>query len=128
MKIIYLFLNIIYHKKDKNIKPLSDQTLKTHNCLLRLFIRVELEIKTKLALFYFMVVPILIQEIDKLHVEFCKSILDVRQTPNVAFFGEVDMFPLSIICKGRTIKCWLKIMKSQDSPMYKIYVDQLGIL
>ena len=63
------------------IKTLSDQALKAYNCLLMLFIRVELEIKTKLALFDSMVVPILIynaevwciydlKEINKLHIIF----------------------------------------------------------
>lgn len=65
------------------------------------------------------------KEIDKIHVKFCKYILGVRQqTPNVAVFGELGRFPLSVISKERTLKFWLKIMKNQDSPMYNMFVDQ----
>ena len=98
------------------VKCLHDQALIAYSNLLYLFDRIEFDIKTKLALFDSMVVPILlygaevwgvynIKEVDKLHLRFCKYILGVKkQTPNAAVYGELGRFPLSILCKERAIK------------------------
>jgi hypothetical protein len=119
------------------VKTLSEQALKAYHNLLLLFDRVEFDIKTKLFLFDSMVVPILLygsevigiydfQEIDKLHIRFCKHVLGVKlQTPNYAVYGELGRFPLSVICKERAVKFWLKIMKNEESPLKRIYNEQL---
>ena len=84
-----------------------------------------------------MVVPILtygseiwgvynFKEVDALYIKFCKYILGVKkQTPTMAVFGEIGRFPLSVICKERSLKFWTKIMKNQESPTYHMYMDQL---
>ena len=89
--------------------------------LLLLFDKVSLDIRTKLSLFDSMVVPILLygsevwgvynyKDVDKLHIRFLKSLLVVKkQTPNSAVYGEFGRFPLSVICKLRSLKFWVKI-------------------
>ena len=118
------------------INALSNQALKAYHSLLSLFDRVSLDIKTKLRLFDSMIVPILLyvaevwgafncSEVDKLHNRFCKHILGVKlQTSNQAVYGELGRFPLSVLCKERIIKFWLKIKRHVGSPMYNVYVEQ----
>jgi hypothetical protein len=87
----YLGVNFIYTWNMKNaIKVLCDQALKAYYCLLSLFTRVNLDIKTKLSLFDSLVLHILLyasemiwgiyefKEIDKLHIKFCKHTLGVQ--------------------------------------------------
>ncbi|XP_053386465.1 uncharacterized protein LOC128550759 [Mercenaria mercenaria] len=133
----YLGVDFLYTGVMKNaVKVLSEQALKAYSSLLSLFTRVHIDVKTKLSLFDTMVVPILtycsevwgiydFKEIDKLHIKFCKTILGVRQqTPNLAVYGELGRFPLSVICKQRALKYWLKIMQNPNSPMYRIFMEQ----
>ena len=62
--------------------------------------------------------------IDKLHLRFCKYILGVKkQTPNNAVLGELGRFPLSVLCRERSLKFWCKIMSKTDSPIYFMYKD-----
>jgi len=132
----YLGINFTYTGNMKNaVKMLQDQALKAYCSLLSIFDRVQLDIKTKLSLFDAMVVPILlygseiwgvynIKDVDKLHVRFLKNLLGVKQqTPNYAVLGEFGRFPLSILCKERAIRFWLKIMKNRNSPICNIYSD-----
>jgi hypothetical protein len=51
------------------------------------------------------------KDVDKLNLRFCKYILGVKkQTPPSAVYGELGRIPLSVICKKRSIKFWLKFM------------------
>ena len=52
------------------------------------------------------------KDIDNLHLKYCKTILGVRPQT------------LSVICKERTLKFWLKSMHNQDPPLYKVFIDQ----
>lgn len=118
------------------VKSLSDQALKAYHNLMFIFDRVKLDIKTKLQLFNSMVVPILLygseiwgvynfKEVDKLHIRFLKYLLGVRkQTPNMAIYGELGIFPLSIVAKERALKYWLKIKNSVNMPIFNAYIDQ----
>ena len=118
-----------------SVKSLYDQALRAYNCILSLFGRVNMDLKTKLSLFDSMVAPILLycsdvwgiygyNEIDKLYIRFCKTILGVsKQTPNIAVYGELGIYPLSVICKERALKYWLKIMHNENSPMYNIFIE-----
>ena len=68
------------------------------------------------------------KEIDKLHFKFCKHILGVRpQTSNAAVLGELGRFPLSVICKERALRFWIKIMKNPRSLIHSIFSEQLSI-
>ena len=92
----------------------------------------------KLSLFDKMIVPILLygsevwgingyKEIDKLHLKFCKRILRAvkQQIPSCAVYSELGIFPLSNICIERSLKYWLYILKSPNSCMYNIYMNQI---
>ncbi|XP_060579660.1 uncharacterized protein LOC132736534 [Ruditapes philippinarum] len=117
------------------VQALNDQALRAYNNLLSVISRLNLDIKTQLLLFDSLVVPILLygsevwgvynyKEIDKLHFRFCKRILGVRtQTSNAAVLGELGRFPLSVLCKERALKQWLKIMKCPGSLMYNIFSE-----
>ena len=119
------------------VKALSEQALKAYCNLMYVFDRIQLDIKTKLSLFDAMVVPILtygsevwgiydFKEVDKLHIKLCKHILGVKpQTPTNAVLGELGRFPLSIICKERSLKFWQKIMRNRNSHMFTTYTDQI---
>ncbi len=117
------------------VKALYDQALRAYNNLLSLFDKVKLDVNTKLSLFDAMIVPILLygsevwgvysyKEVDRLHLRFCKYLLGVKQqTPNSAVFGELGRYPLTAICKERSIKFWLKIKKNVDTPINAMYTD-----
>ncbi|XP_053402477.1 uncharacterized protein LOC123564690 [Mercenaria mercenaria] len=118
------------------IKALSDQALKAVNGLYSLFSRLKFDVKTKLTLFDRMVEPILLycaevwgvydtSCLDRIHMKFCKRILGVKmQTPNMAVLGELGRYPLSILCKERVLKYWLKLVNNPDSIMTDIFRDQ----
>ena len=117
------------------VKCLTDQALRAYYTSLKVLDRVKLDVKTQLRLFDTMVTPILLygaevwgvynyKEIDKLHLRFCKYILDVRQsTPSNAIYGELGRLPLSTIAKERALKFWIKIKNDVDSLGYKMYID-----
>ena len=137
----YLGVNFSYTGNLSNaVKILHDQALKAYSSLISLFSKVSLDLKTKLALFDSMVTPILMygsevwgvynyKDVDKLHIKFLKYLLGVKkQTPNSAVYGELGRFPLSVLCKERSIKFWIKIMSSQASPIFNIYMDQCATI
>ncbi|MEW8548192.1 MAG: reverse transcriptase family protein, partial [Candidatus Thiodiazotropha sp.] len=139
----YLGLKINYTGNvEFSTKALSDQALRAANGLLALFKRLSFDIKTKLSLFDSLVTPILlygaevwgiynINSIDKIHIKYCKAILGVRQqTPNYAVFGELGRYPLSIICKERALKFWIKILKCGNStyPIFHVFRHQVNEL
>ena len=117
------------------VKSLNDQALKAYNSVLSVFSRLTLDLKTTLSMFDSLVAPILLygsevwgaysfKEVDKLHLRFCKKMLGVRsQTSNAAVLGELGRFPLSLLCKERAIKQYLKIMKNPNSLMFKVFND-----
>lgn len=123
-------------------KALSDQALRAANGLLALFKRLSFDVKTKLSLFDSLVTQLLlygaevwgiyeVKNIDKIHIKFCKAILGVRQqTPNYAVYGELGRYPLSVICKERALKFWIKILKSMNSnsPIFHVFQHQVNEL
>ena len=66
-------------------------------------------------------------DVEKVHVRFLKQILGVRlQTSNITVYGELGRFPLVILRKINILKYWYKILASQDSLLYKGYVQQVN--
>jgi hypothetical protein len=60
-------------------------------------------------------------DIERVYLKFLKQILGVRQqTTNIAVYGELGKFPLSVIRNIRIIKFWSRIRKTPGTPMYKI--------
>lgn len=134
----YLGINFSSNGKFNHaVKMLNDQALKAYNHLLSIFSKVSLDIKTKLSLFDALVVPILLYgaevwgiytftDLDKLHIKFCKHVLGVKQqTSNAAVFGELGRFPLTTVCKEKSIKYWLKIINSPNSLMHETLMKQI---
>jgi len=135
-KFVYLGIKFTYTGNMQNaVRALNEQALRAYNNLLNVFDKVSFIISTKLSLFDSMIVPILTygcevwgvynyKEVDKLHIRFCKYLLGVKkQTPTYAVYGELGRVPLSVICKERAVKFWLKIMKNNELPIYHIYND-----
>ncbi len=130
---LYYTGNLLYA-----VNALYEQALKAYHNLLVLFDRIDFDIKTKFYLFDTMVLPILLygseiygaydfKEIDKLHIRFCKYVLGVKhQTPNYAVYGELGRYPISVLCKERAIKYWLKLNKNFNSPTFYFYTEQLN--
>ena len=126
----FCYLEMKFHytgNLEPGVKALSDQALRATNCLLAPFKRVSIDLKTKISLFDSLVTPILLYGsevwgmqgfdcIDKVHIKFRKILLGVRpQTPNYAVYVELGRFPLSVICKERAVKFWLKLLKNPES-------------
>jgi hypothetical protein len=42
----------------------------------------------------------------------------------MAIYGELGIFPLSIVAKLRALKYWLKIKNSVNMPIFDAYIDQ----
>ena len=99
----------------KGVKVLSDQALKAMYNLLSLLTKINVNIKTKLKLFYSLVKPILLyssevwgiycpKEVDNIHIKFCKIILGLKtQTTNYAVLGGLGSIPLSVICQEKSL-------------------------
>ena len=68
-------------------------------------------------------------DIEKIHIKFLKQLLGVRrQTCNIAIYGELGRVPLIVLRKIRILKYWKKIISSQESLLYKVYVLQANEL
>ena len=62
---------------------------------------------------------------DRLHFKFYKYVLGVRQTTsNIAVLGELGRFSLSVSCKERALKYWIRIMKKPD--MHRMFMEQIN--
>jgi hypothetical protein len=93
---------------------------------------VSLGVAEKIKLFDSLVLPILCYgseiwglhkapDIERVYVKFLKQLLNVKQqTINATVYGELGLFPLSVIRKVRIIKYWSKILQNPDSLLYKI--------
>jgi hypothetical protein len=92
----------------------------------------DLPIDLQLDLFDKMVLPILtygcevwglenikvINIIEKLHLKFCKFILNVKSsTPTVVVYGELGRYPLYIDVYSRMVKFWMKIIVGENEKL-----------
>ena len=66
------------------------------------------------------------QEIESLHLIFCKRVLNVKlSTSNVGVYGELARFPLYINRYVRIIKFWFKVLNTKNCVIRKIYTLML---
>lgn len=62
------------------------------------------------------------EDIERLHLKFCKRILKVgKSSSNAAAHGELGRFPLSYNRKLRILKYWLKIFCNKNTLLFYIY-------
>ena len=135
----FCYLGIKFSKNGlfkQAVSALHDQANRAMMNLFQLFKRTKFDIKTKIHLFDRLISPILLyaaevwgiyglQQVDRLHIKFCKSILGVHtQTPNFAVYGELGRYPLSIIAKERAMKYWVKVRGNDEKLIGKIYNEQ----
>jgi len=61
-------------------------------------------------------------DIEKLHLQCCKRILNVkRSTPSVTVYGVLGRFNMKILRPERILKYWLNMLDRRDSIVYKVY-------
>jgi len=55
------------------------------------------------------------KEIERIHLKFCKSILNVRtSTSNVGVYGELGRYPLYIARYIKIMKYWFKLVRTDN--------------
>ena len=114
-------------------KPLSKQALKAIFSLYTLFDSIYMDIAENLDLFDSMILHILnygsevwgfhkAPNIEKVHLKFMKTISCVRQqSSNLAIYDELGKVPLLVLRQISVIKYWYRILKTQDSLIYKLF-------
>ena len=64
--------------------------------------------------------------IERVHLQFCKKILGVKQcTQNGFIYGELGRTSLTVECHLRIIKYWLKVCMSQENKYIKLVYNLL---
>ena len=113
-------------------KTLIEQAQKAMYSVFRKIQNLPLAIDLQLKLFDTLILPILtyccevwgfenITEIERVHLNFCKRILRIRQTtPNFMVYGELGRFPLSVHIRCRMISFWCKL-QSENKLASKLY-------
>ena len=68
------------------------------------------------------------KEIERIHLKFCKAILNVRtNTSNAGIYGELGRYPLYISRYIRIIKYWFKLLNTENvllKAMYNISFEE----
>ena len=128
----FKYLGVVFSKNNsfkENIKQLYDKAVRAMYGVLSKCRKHNLSIDCKLDLFDKIVKPIVLYGceiwgfsncylIEKLHLKFCKHILDVKQsTPNFMVYGELGGYPISINIKVRMISFWCKLVNSYGLKM-----------
>ena len=66
------------------------------------------------------------KEIERVHLKFCKRLLNVRlNTCTAGVYGELGRYPLYISRYVRIIKCWCKVVNSDNIIIKKLYEQGL---
>ena len=67
------------------------------------------------------------KEIERIHLKYLKSILNVKTTTfSASVYGELGCYPLSICRHVRIIKYWIKIIKTENCIVKTIYTTMLN--
>ena len=138
---IYLGANVSCNGKFSQAqKCLSEQASKALDALSNVFNDNVLLVQDKLKLFDSIILLILMydseiwgfcrsDDIEKVHLQFLKQILGaLKQTSNVAVYGELGRFPLFVLRKIRILKYWFKILNAPDTLLYKVYLQHVTYL
>lgn len=116
-----------------NEQYVSGKGLKALNVLLNHCKKLKLSPKTLCELFDAFVGSILCysselwgfkkyQQIENLHIKFCKRILNVRtSTSNAGVYGELGRYPIYILHFVKIIKYWFKLINTDNIILQKVY-------
>jgi hypothetical protein len=134
----YLGITLNFNGKfTKTQKVIASQGGKCMGYILRLCNNLSLNKETKLAVFDTYVLSVLLygcevwgfhpaNDIEKVHMDFCKRILNVKKTTiNVVVLSELGRLPLHIIRKIRIVKYWLKLLETRNCILISLYEDML---
>lgn len=138
----YKYLGILFNYNGSfkiGMKELFEQSSKAMFSLMSKCRTLNLPIDIQLDLFDKTVVPIItygcevwgyekLDLIEKLHVTYCKRILQLRKnTGHMFIYGELGRYPLSIVIKSRIISYWIRMITSKDCKLnviiYKTLLD-----
>jgi hypothetical protein len=62
------------------------------------------------------------KEIEKVHLKFCKKILNVKiRTSNAAAYGELARYPLYLLRHVKILKFWFRIIKTDNVILKDVY-------
>ena len=126
----YRYLGLIFSSRtawSKALSTLASQVQKALSIVRRMIWRVgHPKLHVSFKIFDSRIAPILCygseiwghtyqDQIEKIHVSFCKFVLGVSKTAsNSAVLGECGRLPLSIHYQKRYVKFWLKLLKSDE--------------
>ncbi|OWF46235.1 RNA-directed DNA polymerase from mobile element jockey [Mizuhopecten yessoensis] len=115
-------------------KKIVEQAQKSVFAVYKKLRNISLPVDLQLKIFDSLIMPVLLYSseiwgfentniIEKIHLQFCKYILNVRKsTPNFIVYGELGRYPLDIEIKCRIIVFWHKLITSSklSSTIYKL--------
>ena len=125
----YSYLGILFNYNGNFCvarKKLMEQANKALYALYSKLRNLTIPIDLQLKLFDSLIAPILVyacevwgfenkQGIEKLHLQFCKKILNLRNnTPNYMIYGELGRFPIEIVIKLRMVNYWNSLLDSNN--------------
>ena len=103
-------------------KKITDQAHKALFAVYRKIRNISIPVDLQLKLFDCLVSPILLyasevwgfenkDSIEKVHLQFCKTILKVRSTtPNYMVYGELGRYPMEIMIKRKIVLFWNNLL------------------
>ena len=66
-------------------------------------------------------------ELERVHLKFCKRLLNVKQTVcNAVVYGELGRYPLFIHRYVKMVKYWFKLIKTDNIILKSIYIQALN--
>ena len=139
----YRYLGLIFSSRNnwsKALLTLGAQAEKALKCIRTMFWKLgHPNVDVAFKIFDSRIVPILLygseiwgfesrNQIEKIHLRFCKFVLGVGQSANsAAVLGECGRLPLHIKYNKRFIKYWLKLLRSPQGSLlqtcYKMQTD-----
>ena len=116
-----------------NQEYLSDKALKALNVLVNNCLKYKLKTSILCRLFDAFVGSILnyssetwgfTKAIERIHLKFCKCILQVRTcTSTMAVYGELGRFPIYILRYHKIIKYWFKVLQTENIILKNVYLQ-----
>lgn len=132
----FVYLGVLLHKSGNmkyTQKRQSQQGEKALCGLKHILDKYNFRMDTQCNMFDSLVSPVLnyaseiwgfhlADDIEKVHIKFCRKILQLSQrTPTCFLYGELNRTSMSVKRKEIILKYWLKIITDENTLIYKIY-------